>query len=57
MHSLLNLIWLGLLLISLNLTMGCGKKGDLIRPIPPEKQQTQPDTTEEEKLEKKLEDK
>ena len=55
-HTLLNLIGLCLLLISLNLTIGCGKTGDLIRPLP-EKQQTQANTTQEEKIEKNSEGK
>ncbi|MDM8559517.1 lipoprotein [Candidatus Parabeggiatoa sp. HSG14] len=42
------LVGLCLLLISLSISMtGCGRKSDLVRPLPPEKQQTSQEKSQE----------
>jgi predicted small lipoprotein YifL len=48
------LIGLGLLFVSLSVSVtGCGKKGDLIRPVPPSVQQTLQEEPEDKQKSKK----
>jgi predicted small lipoprotein YifL len=44
----ITLVGLYILFISLSISVtGCGKKGDLVRPLPPEKQQTSQEKSQE----------